>query len=346
LISGKASMMQVLASATGYVDVWIDWNGNGSWADAGENVLSHQAVNPGSNYILINVPVLTYSGASKTRVRISSSGYLSPTGFAKDGEVEDHNLLLYQEGGLDFGDAPDWSVSPSTNYETTMANLGAAHFIDNLFLGWLIDTEMDGQPTLGASGDDMNGVADEDGVTFNSPWISGSTAQINVRVAAPSPGPFDLDLWVDWNGDGGWSQANEHVLAAHPVMLGPNPIAIPVPAGLAPKWTYTRFRLTHPGTGAGYTGYVYGGEVEDFRIPIGKKIQAAITLNRTTSPIQAVLNWPAEPGASIYTVYSSTNLGGGFPNPPNWTLETNTSSLTWSDPITVAKKFYIVVAFP
>jgi len=353
LIGGQSSLMQVIASAPGFIDVWIDWNANGSWADAGDNVLSAYPVNPGANYVMIAVPPLTYTGPTMTRMRISSNGYLPPTGFAQDGEVEDHEVILYEEGGMDFGDAPDSSISPSTNYETTMMNLGAAHFIDSLFLGWLIDAESDGQPSLGATGDDFAGMPDEDGVVFNTPWISGVGAQFDVNVTAATPGPFDLDLWVDWDGDGTWAQANEHVLAAHPVMAGPNPatpglnpLAIPVPSGLTPKWTYARFRLTHPGTGVGYTGYVYGGEVEDYMIPIGMRARAAITVNTSSSPAQVVLTWPAVTGATNYSVYSTSNLGTGFPNPPNWTLETTTTSLTWSDPIMSAKKFYIVAAFP
>jgi hypothetical protein len=351
LISGQQSLMQVIASVPGFIDVWIDWNGNGSWADMGDNLLTAYSVNPGANYVMIAVPPLTYNGPAKMRVRISSTGYLPPTGFAPDGEVEDHEVLLYQEGGMDFGDAPDWSMSASTNYETTMFNFGAAHFIDSvLFLGMWIDAETDGQPGLLADRDDLTPSAapdDEDGINFVSPWISGVTAQTIVTVNPAAPGPFyDLDLWVDWDGDGTWAQANEHVLAAVPVMPGPNPMMVPVPSGLTPKWTYARFRLTHPGTGIGYTGYVFGGEVEDYMIPIGMRIQAAITLNTSASPAQVVLTWPAATGAASYSIYSSTNLGSGFPNAPNWTLETTATSLTWSDPITSARKFYIVVAFP
>jgi hypothetical protein len=350
LIGGQSSLMQVTASAPGFIDVWIDWNANGSWADLGDNVLSAFAVTPGVNYVMIAVPPLTYTGPTMTRVRISNTGYLPPTGFAPDGEVEDHELFLYAEGGMDFGDAPDSSISPTTNYETIMMNLGAAHFIDSLFLGWLIDAETDGQPSALADGDDLNppaSLSDEDGVNFTSPWISGVAAQVNVTVNTAAPGPvYDLDLWVDWDGDGTWAQANEHVLAAIPVVPGMNQLTIPVPAGLNPMWTYARFRLTHPGTGVGYTGYVFGGEVEDYMIPIGMRVQAGISVSTSSIPSQAVLTWPAVTGAANYSVYSSTNLGAGFPNPPNWTLETSTASLTWSDPITVAKKFYIVVAFP
>jgi hypothetical protein len=347
LIGGQPSLLEIVASAAGFVDLWIDWNGNGSWADLGDAVLTGYPVVPGPNYVMVPVPTPVVTGPTKARVRISSNGYLPPTGFAQDGEVEDHDVFLYETGGMDFGDAPDMSLIPPSNYPTTMLDFGAAHFIDSLFLGWLIDSEPDGQPSLTATGDDSSGLPDEDGVTFGTPWISGVNAQFTVMVnPAAVGGPFELDLWVDWDSDGTWTQANEHVLIAQPVAPGPNAFALPVPAGLGPVMTYARFRLTHTGTGIGFGGFVHGGEVEDYQVPIGKKIQAGIQLDRTTSPIKVVLNWPTETGAASYSVYSSTNLLPTFPNPPNWALETSITGLTWNEPITTPRKFYVVVAFP
>ncbi len=223
LIGGQPSLMEIVASAAGRVDLWIDWNGNGSWGDPGDAVLTGYPVTPGPNYVMIAVPVLTTTGPTKARIRVSSTGFLPPTGFAPDGEVEDYDVFLYETGGMDFGDAPNMSLVPPSGYPTTMMDLGAAHFIDSLFLGLLIDAENDGQPSLTATGDDSSGLADEDGVTFSSPWISGSNAQFSVMVNPAAVGTsFDLDLWVDWNDDGTWTQTNEHVLVAQPVSPGPN----------------------------------------------------------------------------------------------------------------------------
>lgn len=347
LIGGQPSVLQIVASAPGRVDLWIDWNGNGSWGDPGDAVLTGHPVNPGANYVTVAVPMLTLTGFTTARVRVSSTGFLAPTGFAPDGEVEDHKVFLYETGGMDFGDAPNVSLVPPSGYPTTMMDFGAAHFIDSLFLGWLIDSEADGQPSLTATGDDFSGLADEDGVTFGSPWISGSNAQFTVMVNPAAVGPSDLDLWVDWDGDGTWTQANEHVLVAKPVIPGPNALTIPVPAGIGPVKTYARFRLTHAGAGTGFGGFAHGGEVEDYLVPIGKKIQASIQINHSTVPKQIILNWTAEPGATSYSVYSSTNLLPTFPNPPNWTHEALvTTGLTWGESVTVPRKFYVLVAFP
>ncbi len=72
---------------------------------------------------------------------------------------------------LDYGDAPD-------TYGTTNGNNGASHVLSNgqtsgtpiIKLGNLVDTELDGQPTVNADGDDLNPETadDEDGVTFSN----------------------------------------------------------------------------------------------------------------------------------------------------------------------------------
>ena len=205
----------------------------------------------------------------------------------------------------------------------------------------MVDGEIDGQPSAGANADG----ADEDGVAFNQVWVSGSTAEFTVT----STGTAELDLWVDWDGDGTWTQSDNHVLMAAPIAAGPATFSIAIPAGIGPQDTYVRFRLTHPGTGTGYGGFVHGGEVEDYMVPIGKVVNAAITLDRGTTPASPVLTWTDDPNATSYSVYSSTNLQPVFPHAPNWTLETSgigSGVRTWSDSMTLPKKFYSVIAFP
>ena len=58
----------------------------------------------------------------------------------------------------DFGDAPFY-------YGTLRADAGAKHRIGSgLYLGALIDWEYDGQPSVGADGDDLNWLDDDDGI--------------------------------------------------------------------------------------------------------------------------------------------------------------------------------------
>lgn len=55
-----------------------------------------------------------------------------------------------------------------------------------------------------------------------------------------------------------------------------------------------------------------------------------------------VLNWTAVQGAVSYNVYSTTDPYAAFPS--GWTFQGEVVATTWSDPPTVTKKFYVVVA--
>ncbi len=80
--------------AGGVVEIWIDYNIDGDWDDAGE--LAYSAFLPvGINLITINVPAAATPGMSFARGRISTNGTGGlPTGQASDGEVEDTEVYI------------------------------------------------------------------------------------------------------------------------------------------------------------------------------------------------------------------------------------------------------------
>jgi hypothetical protein len=100
--TGESAVLTVTASAPGIVNVWVDANNNGSFLDAGEQVLVNTAVAAGSN-TLAGFTVPATNGTYPLRVRYTSSinaiyqespGVASPRGEALDGEVEDYNLQV------------------------------------------------------------------------------------------------------------------------------------------------------------------------------------------------------------------------------------------------------------
>src|SRR5262245_37199839 len=82
---------------------WIDWNRDGDWTDAGEQVITDMALAEGEHTISITVPDLTAVGVGDTfaRFRLSTATGLTPTGQAPDGEVEDYKVTTT------FNNAPD-----------------------------------------------------------------------------------------------------------------------------------------------------------------------------------------------------------------------------------------------
>ena len=103
LIQGQWASIEVTASVAGMLDAWVDWNGNGSWADAADQVFASQAVNAGKNILKYQVPLSAKVGTTFARLRFSTAGGLSFTGGAADGEVEDYMVRIEE---------PKWKQEP------------------------------------------------------------------------------------------------------------------------------------------------------------------------------------------------------------------------------------------
>lgn len=74
---------------------WIDFNMNGDWSDAGEQVISLETASIGANSISIPIPGTVMTGYTYMRLRLCSDvGCNSTTGLAHDGEVEDYRVLI------------------------------------------------------------------------------------------------------------------------------------------------------------------------------------------------------------------------------------------------------------
>ena len=84
------SSVRVNASESGKIDAWIDFNQDGDWSDPGEQIATNADVNAGENTLPFTVPANAIPGDTAARFRLSTSGGLSPTGPASDGEVEDY----------------------------------------------------------------------------------------------------------------------------------------------------------------------------------------------------------------------------------------------------------------
>ncbi|MBC7262677.1 MAG: hypothetical protein H5T63_11780, partial [Chloroflexi bacterium] len=92
LVPGRSATITVTASVTGYLNAWVDFNGNGSF-DAGEQMALDTPLVVGANAITFLVPA-TATGVEYSRFRFTtgSGQATTPIGFAPNGEVEDYVL--------------------------------------------------------------------------------------------------------------------------------------------------------------------------------------------------------------------------------------------------------------
>lgn len=90
-VSGTFVAVDVTASADGFLNAWVDFNLDGDWDDAGEQIFTDQVIAAGVNNLSFDVPATaSATSAPYARFRIDSAGGLTPTGLAQDGEVEDY----------------------------------------------------------------------------------------------------------------------------------------------------------------------------------------------------------------------------------------------------------------
>ncbi len=96
--SATTSSLIATASDAGLLDAWVDFNQDGDWDDAGEQIFGSRPVIAGENRLSFTIPVNATAGSTYARFRLSAAGGLRPTGSAVGGEVEDYRVNLLDEG--------------------------------------------------------------------------------------------------------------------------------------------------------------------------------------------------------------------------------------------------------
>ncbi|MBN2474624.1 MAG: hypothetical protein JXB62_08445 [Pirellulales bacterium] len=260
LVPGSLARVDVIASAPGRLDAWIDFNGDVSWAQPGDQIFFSQPLVAGMNSLVFPVPdSATMDLETFARFRFSHDGGLSYGGFGAEGEVEDFRVRI---APMDFGDAPEHSTA--AGYPTLLASDGARHAIrPGFYLGGGIDGEADGQPHPCALGDDFGLLDDEDGVQFDTLLSPNATAQVTVTASADGL----LQGWIDFNNSGTWAEAGEQIFLNEPLVAGANVLQFNVPSWVVAGKTFARFRFSSL-AGLPYDGPAIDGEVEDYQVRI------------------------------------------------------------------------------
>jgi len=159
----------------------------------------------------------------------------------------------------DFGDAP-------APYPTLQADNGASHTDTGPLLGTSRDTELDGQPTDGADGDDTVGTDDEDGVDVG-PLQVGRLDESAAVTVSNAPAGARLDAWIDFNADGSWGGPFERIAHNIAVVNGVTTFDFDVPSWAVAGTNASRFRVSSVGS-LGTRGSAVDGEVEDYVVMI------------------------------------------------------------------------------
>lgn len=107
MMPGTSCSIEITASAAGWVQGWVDFNGNGDWTDPDEVIFTDLWHPGGTIQQSFSVPAGILPGHhAVARFRISSLAGLGSGGTSPDGEVEDYLFPIYPP-------APDITVPPA-----------------------------------------------------------------------------------------------------------------------------------------------------------------------------------------------------------------------------------------
>lgn len=196
---------------------------------------------------------------------------------------------------VDYGDLPD----PA--FRTLLTQDGARHRLwGTLMLGNSVTAEANGKPSPAANLDN------DDGVILPALRV-GTDATASVTV---SGGSGFLDGWIDFNQDGDFDDADEHVLDDRSVTTGVNKVRISVPVNAIVGSSYARFRLSSTAVESP-RGLAIGGEVEDYRANILLPTPILTPPPAATTALQRPkIAWSPVVGATNYEIDIS-NLSTG-----------------------------------
>lgn len=221
----------------------------------------------------------------------------------------------FVSSNTDWGDLPDI-------YGTISSSFGPRHTGNGLMLGTTWDKETNGQPSTGATDDGT----DEDGAVkygTDEDWFYGNggfTVTITDDSAA-NTGYGCLNAWMDYDSDGVLEQVVTNQLVHE--TTNTVPVSLPVDWMIDQTATsfYFRFRLvpalgsdpyTCTGVNVLSTGWVLGGEVEDYLVEIGQPTGVRVTFNGLDQSDGILLYWDMSQGGDIlgFNVWRSTSIDG------------------------------------
>jgi hypothetical protein len=197
------------------------------------------------------------------------------------GELDTSYDFAYVATRTDLGDLPD---DGGYSYPTKYGQ-GASHILfpdansdgqpesfngkPAVWLGTIVDAELDGQPNTPATGDDNVG-DDEDGIVgYAGDCSPGSvgTCRVQLRVGSSAPTTVNIGFWIDFGG--GFAFYKTAVATSDVRATGVTELPINVPGSFSGGNVYVRVRAF----AAGYTptvsdvaGTKTNGEVEDYLV--------------------------------------------------------------------------------
>lgn len=287
-------------------------------------------------------PTVTLSGTSWTTLTLPlTTGSPAPT------EVAGNTFLLELQCWTLSGTANTLNLTnirfltnglSNLDYGDYSGFLSASSTVDSrLRLGPSVDAELTDASNSTATGDDLNGLDDEDGVSL-PPLVRGTSPAVTVNVTNNIGSTAYLNTWVDFN-ENNTFDPGEQVITNQSVAAGTTnltlSLSVSVPATALIGNCGARFRLTSIAD-PGPEGFSGTGEVEDYIAKVCPLIVVSpAVLSAPTVGTQLVQAFTQSGSATPPVVWTATGL-------PSWlSLNSNTGVLSGLPTSTTSATFTI-----
>lgn len=223
LLIGSEATLQVAASTQGYLNAWIDFDGNGRFDGDEDAIFVDQVLRQGVNNLSFPVPADAVAGSTYARFRFNTRGLLDSFGPADDGEVEDYRVQIvatYDARAISGASLLTWSQPPSRAANSKDGALETGSVSSSLHLHTIAAD--DWQP---AEGEPVTGI--HWWGTFTG-WTESYLPpdmplafHIGIWTDVPDPQPYDLDtfahpgtlIWETYCTNWAWAVAGREVSA-------------------------------------------------------------------------------------------------------------------------------------
>ncbi len=185
LSPGETATIDVTASVQGYLNAWMDFDGDGSFDGRDEQIFEDVLLRSGVNHLSFRIPATVAPGDTYARFRFNTRGLLPYYGPAQDGEVEDYKVSAVRDfepqtnagkGGL------KWS-------QPAQSSDAATPFI---FRGW---DEVSGLHLHQINADDWQ-CTDERPIT-GFQWWGSFQSWTKPMLPSVQPLAFHIGIWTD-----------------------------------------------------------------------------------------------------------------------------------------------------
>lgn len=229
-------------AATRYWAIWVDFNGDNDFADAGEQVLNFTAGSSAATTQTVTIPTAAAGTTRRMRVLMSASSTMAACGTFATGEVEDYTVNF---------------VNPPTGYCTANATNTTYEWISRVQCGTFSNLSTQAQSAAGYTSY----------TTLTIPMVTGNNSLILTPGFASSAYTEYWAAWIDFNNDNDFADAGEQVLNFTTGSTAATTQTITIPSTAAGATRRMRIVMSDNATMASCGTFSYG-EVEDYMVSI------------------------------------------------------------------------------